>query len=55
MLITLRAARPDDYGFAKQTYYETMRWVIERLFGWDEWQAGARLYRWQALPFPSNG
>jgi len=34
--ITLRAARPDDYGFAKQTYYETMRWIIECLFGWDE-------------------
>ena len=36
MIITLRAARPDDYGFAKQIYYQTMRWIIERLFGWDE-------------------
>jgi len=35
VIIALRAARPDDYGFAKQTYYETIRWVIERLFGWD--------------------
>jgi GNAT superfamily N-acetyltransferase len=36
VIIMLRAARPDDYGFAKKTYYETMRWLIERLFGWDE-------------------
>jgi len=36
VIIALRAARPDDYRFAKQTYYETMRWIIERLFGWDE-------------------
>jgi hypothetical protein len=36
VIITLRAARPDDYGFAKQIYYETMRWIIERLFDWDE-------------------
>lgn len=36
MNIILRPGRPDDYGFAKQTYYETMRWIIERLFGWDE-------------------
>jgi GNAT superfamily N-acetyltransferase len=36
VIIALRAARPDDYGFAKNTYYETMRWLIERLFGWDE-------------------
>ena len=35
MITTLRAARLDDYGFAKQIYFETMRWIIERLFGWD--------------------
>ena len=34
MIISLRAARPDDYGFAKETYYETMRWLIERLFSY---------------------
>ncbi len=35
-MITLRPARPDDYEFTKQIYYETMRWIIERLFGWDQ-------------------
>ena len=36
MQITLRPAHPDDVIFARQLYYDTMRWIIERLFGWDE-------------------
>jgi GNAT superfamily N-acetyltransferase len=26
----------DDLAFARTIYFETMRWIIERLFGWDE-------------------
>ena len=26
----------DDLAFARTIYFETMRWMIERLFGWDE-------------------
>jgi ribosomal protein S18 acetylase RimI-like enzyme len=36
MGIEIRAAKPDDYLFARQTYYDTMRWLIERLFGWNQ-------------------
>jgi GNAT superfamily N-acetyltransferase len=36
MEISLRAAQPDDFLFARQMYYETMRWISERLFGWDQ-------------------
>jgi GNAT superfamily N-acetyltransferase len=36
MKISLRAAQPDDFIFCRQLYYETMRWIIERLFGWDQ-------------------
>ena len=36
MVIELRAGLPGDFKFARQTYYDTMRWIIERLFGWDE-------------------
>jgi GNAT superfamily N-acetyltransferase len=25
-----------DLAFARTIYFETMRWIIERLFGWDE-------------------
>jgi hypothetical protein len=30
MKISLRPAQPDDLIFARQLYYETMRWTIER-------------------------
>ena len=36
MNIALRAARDADFAFAHKVYFETMRWIIERLFGWDE-------------------
>ena len=32
--VTLRAAAPEDTLFAEQVYFETQRWIIERLFGW---------------------
>ncbi len=36
MRVTLRPAVVDDILFARTTYFDTMRWIIERLFGWDE-------------------
>ena len=32
------AARPADYGFARQLYALTMRDIIELAFGWDEYR-----------------
>jgi ribosomal protein S18 acetylase RimI-like enzyme len=34
--IKLRAACNADFTFARGVYFETMRWIIERLFGWDQ-------------------
>ena len=36
MNITLRKACDDDVAFSRNLYFETMRGIIERLFGWDE-------------------
>ena len=36
MDVRLRAYRTQDFTFARGLYFETMRWAIERLFGWDE-------------------
>jgi GNAT superfamily N-acetyltransferase len=34
--IQLREAHQSDIAFARAVHVETMRWIIERLFGWDE-------------------
>ena len=34
--IALRDACREDVPFARNLYFETMRGIIERLFGWDE-------------------
>jgi GNAT superfamily N-acetyltransferase len=36
MRIALVPAASGDYEFARETYYATMRWIIERLFGWNQ-------------------
>jgi GNAT superfamily N-acetyltransferase len=36
MDIRLRAACDQDFAFARDVYFVTMRWIIERLFGWDQ-------------------
>ena len=36
MNVALRAACDDDIAFACNLYFETIREIIERLFGWDE-------------------
>jgi len=33
--IGLRTASDRDLTFARDVYFETMRWIIERLYGWD--------------------
>lgn len=43
MQIELRPGRPDDFEFARDTYYQTMRWIIERLIGWDQAGEDAKL------------
>lgn len=45
MIVTLLPAAPGDYEFARETYYATMRWIIERLFGWDESEQDASFAR----------
>jgi GNAT superfamily N-acetyltransferase len=45
----LRAARPIDYGFARQLSFATMRKLVERAFGWDEYSQDAAFARKFAL------
>ena len=40
MNIGLRTASDRDVTFARDVYFETMRWIIERLFGWDPAREG---------------
>ena len=40
MNIGLRTASDRDLTFARDVYFETMRWIIERLFGWDPAREG---------------
>jgi ribosomal protein S18 acetylase RimI-like enzyme len=32
--VSLRPVRPSDRAFIEALYFETQRWIIERLFGW---------------------
>jgi len=36
MNISLRPACDEDFAFARDVYFATMRWIIESLFGWDQ-------------------
>ena len=36
MAVSLRPADPSDLAFAQRLYYAEMRWIVERLFGWDD-------------------
>ena len=36
MNISLRPACAEDFAFARDVYFATMRWMIETLFGWDQ-------------------
>ena len=44
--IRLRAYQPRDFGFARALYFETMRWAIEPIFGWDQGRQEAGFAEW---------
>jgi ribosomal protein S18 acetylase RimI-like enzyme len=46
MDVHLRACQAQDFDFARQLYFETMRWAIERLFGWDQDHQEASFAGW---------
>jgi GNAT superfamily N-acetyltransferase len=49
MNVSLRTARPEDRDFACAVYLETMRWIIELLFGWDKAREEANFARFFKL------
>jgi ribosomal protein S18 acetylase RimI-like enzyme len=46
MDVRLRAYEARDFDFARGLYFETMRWAIERVFGWDEARQCASFAEW---------
>jgi GNAT superfamily N-acetyltransferase len=46
MHVRLRAYENGDFDFARGLYFETMRWAIERHFGWHETHQQAGFARW---------
>jgi predicted acetyltransferase/GNAT superfamily N-acetyltransferase len=34
--IALRSARREDFAFCRRVKHDTMRWIVEQLWGWDE-------------------
>ncbi len=46
MDVQLRAYQTQDFDFARQLYFETMRWAIERIFGWDQGHQEASFAAW---------
>jgi ribosomal protein S18 acetylase RimI-like enzyme len=46
MDVRLRAYCASDFDFARQLYFETMRWAIERVFGWDQAHQDASFAEW---------
>jgi len=46
MDVRLRPYNARDFGFARKLYFETMRWVIERVFGWDQSRQDASFAEW---------
>jgi ribosomal protein S18 acetylase RimI-like enzyme len=46
MDIRLRSYQTRDFDFARRLYFETMRWAIERLFGWDQTRQEASFAGW---------
>jgi GNAT superfamily N-acetyltransferase len=50
LAIELRAARPTDYDFARGVHHAGMRWIAERLFGWDDAAQAEKFARQFVLP-----
>lgn len=46
MDLRLRAYCANDFEFARGLYFETMRWAIERVFGWDQARQEASFAEW---------
>jgi GNAT superfamily N-acetyltransferase len=46
MHIRLRAYADGDFDFARGLYFASMRWAIERHFGWDEAHQQASFAKW---------
>ena len=46
MNVRLRAYEDRDFEFARGLYFETMRWAIERHFGWDQTQQENSFVKW---------
>ena len=46
MDVRLRAYADRDFDFARSLYFETMRWAIERHFGWDDAHEQASFAAW---------
>lgn len=46
MDIRLRVYRTDDFEFVRGLYFETMRWAIEQIFGWDQAFQEASFAEW---------
>ena len=46
MNVRLRAYQDRDFEFARGLYFETMRWAIERHFGWDQTQQENSFVKW---------
>lgn len=43
--IEMRAASPADYEYARSVHHAGMRWIAERLFGWDDAEQAAKFER----------
>jgi GNAT superfamily N-acetyltransferase len=48
--IELRVALPTDYDFARGVHHAGMRWIAERLFGWDDAAQAEKFARQFVLP-----
>jgi ribosomal protein S18 acetylase RimI-like enzyme len=48
--IRLRAASAADYGFARGVHHAGMRWIAERLSGWDDAAQDEKFERQFVLP-----
>jgi ribosomal protein S18 acetylase RimI-like enzyme len=46
MDLRLRPYQTEDFAFARQLYFETMRWAIERTLTWDQTQQEASFAEW---------
>jgi hypothetical protein len=48
--IELRPSVPADYHFARAVHHAGMRWIAERLFGWDDASQDEKFERQFVLP-----